>query len=573
MENNIIETEFITIGIPLYNMEQSIKNAIESCIAQTYTNFEILVVDDGSTDRSVEIVNSIKDPRVRLYKKEKNGGVCDAMNAILEQAKGKYLAILDADDLMMPTRIEKQYNAIKEAEKKHPNTRVACFCGSKVIHVGTDKITYIDPNNLFVNEFGGGTGHSMYKLSDIKDLGGFDKNFSRSADTALCIKFLADGGYYCMLKEPLIVYNFLWNEDKSEHSANDTNAFNKLLIEIYENLSNNILPEYNIELLYNRLRSSYRNTMKLEAKAGNPAYIKSYIKLIKVSKRLYLYLFITLSLKFLWHTIFTCKNPKNSELRNEMKIKAKEGNSEYINSYMELVKNSKRLYIYLLITMSLKFLWKQLTANKKNPEKIIPNDIYDQAVDILDSIAENLTEESLLNPQAYFIKSIINACNYKSYLELGIYDGENFLYVSNGMEVANCVDIVANTKINKEYFYNMTTDDYFSQNNSTFDLIYIDACHEYNQVVRDFENAANRLNKNGTIILHDTDPVSEEYTDPVYCDDSYRINDYLANNPEYNFVTLPFGICGITVVKRKSDLRYKKFINQEYLKCLKTKLY
>lgn len=86
-----------SIIIPLYNKEKSIINTLNSIIAQSYTTFEIIVVDDGSTDNSVEAVLSVSDKRINLIKKS-NGGVCSARNRGIQEAKYPYIALLDADD-------------------------------------------------------------------------------------------------------------------------------------------------------------------------------------------------------------------------------------------------------------------------------------------------------------------------------------------------------------------------------------------------------------------------------------------------------------------------------------------
>lgn len=87
----------ISVVIPLYNKAQSIKNTLNSVLSQSFQNFEIVVVDDGSTDNSAEVVNSVDDKRIRLIRKE-NGGVCSARNSGIKKAKYDYIALLDADD-------------------------------------------------------------------------------------------------------------------------------------------------------------------------------------------------------------------------------------------------------------------------------------------------------------------------------------------------------------------------------------------------------------------------------------------------------------------------------------------
>lgn len=100
----------ISIIMAAYNAEKTIEQAINSVLSQTYTNFELLVVNDCSTDRTAELVKSIaaKDSRVRLISNVKNSGVSYTRKHGLEEAKGSWISILDSDDAWAPEKLEKQ---------------------------------------------------------------------------------------------------------------------------------------------------------------------------------------------------------------------------------------------------------------------------------------------------------------------------------------------------------------------------------------------------------------------------------------------------------------------------------
>ncbi len=101
-------TPKVTVFIPVYNREQYIGDAIKSILAQTFSDFEILLVDDGSTDSSTDKIRSFSDPRIRLVCNEENLGIPRTRNRGVELARGEYMAMLDSDDLAYPHRLEKQ---------------------------------------------------------------------------------------------------------------------------------------------------------------------------------------------------------------------------------------------------------------------------------------------------------------------------------------------------------------------------------------------------------------------------------------------------------------------------------
>lgn len=108
----------ISVITPAYNAARFIGETIESVQKQTYSNWEMIIVDDCSTDDTVQIVESYqeKDPRIRLYKLEKNSGSAVARNTAMEQAKGRYIAFLDSDDRWLPEKLEKQLQFMQEKD-------------------------------------------------------------------------------------------------------------------------------------------------------------------------------------------------------------------------------------------------------------------------------------------------------------------------------------------------------------------------------------------------------------------------------------------------------------------------
>lgn len=104
----------ISVFIPVYNCEEYIEQAVQSILAQTYKNIEVILVDDCSTDRTCEVINSIQDSRIYLYKNSCNMGIPYTRNRGLELARGEYLAFLDADDYSYPLRLEHSLRFLQE---------------------------------------------------------------------------------------------------------------------------------------------------------------------------------------------------------------------------------------------------------------------------------------------------------------------------------------------------------------------------------------------------------------------------------------------------------------------------
>lgn len=98
----------VTVLMPVYNGEAFLRPTMESIFAQTFTDFEFLVIDDGSTDDTVAIVRSFDDPRIRLLHNPKRLKLSGALNRGLDEAQGRYIARMDADDIALPQRLAKQ---------------------------------------------------------------------------------------------------------------------------------------------------------------------------------------------------------------------------------------------------------------------------------------------------------------------------------------------------------------------------------------------------------------------------------------------------------------------------------
>ncbi|ATP58493.1 hypothetical protein CPT03_19505 [Pedobacter ginsengisoli] len=181
----------ITVFMAAYNAASYIQESIQSILDQTFENFELLIVNDGSTDETVVVINSFKDSRIRLIHNDKNRGLTYTRNVVLNEAKGEYIAILDSDDVAITNRLELQYNFFQE----HPEYALCGGHGSVIdeaskpvvdnrftVPIGPDKIKM---TLLFQNTFINST--VMYKTTVLKELNGYN-DYAPAEDYELFIR-------------------------------------------------------------------------------------------------------------------------------------------------------------------------------------------------------------------------------------------------------------------------------------------------------------------------------------------------------------------------------------------------
>jgi glycosyltransferase involved in cell wall biosynthesis len=135
----------VSVLLPVYNGEKYLQESIKSILNQTFEDFELIIIDDGSVDKTPEIVKKNKDSRIRILTNEKNLGVSRSLNHGLRKVKGKYIARCDGDDLNNRSRFKIQVNFLDQ--------------NPEVVMVGS--------NAELINEKGKIVGRTNYPLSDI----------------------------------------------------------------------------------------------------------------------------------------------------------------------------------------------------------------------------------------------------------------------------------------------------------------------------------------------------------------------------------------------------------------------
>jgi glycosyltransferase involved in cell wall biosynthesis len=177
-----------TVVIPTFNRSRVLSRAIESVLEQSFTDFELLVVDDAGNDDTEDVVRVYNDSRIRYIKRPSNGGISSARNTGIADARGNWITFLDDDDQALPGWL-----STFERLLQNPGVGIACV-GAVLEHVQTGMKEIILPRRLkpiYENAFGlfrGGTFASRAVL--LRDVGGFAENLLCSHATELAIRLI-----------------------------------------------------------------------------------------------------------------------------------------------------------------------------------------------------------------------------------------------------------------------------------------------------------------------------------------------------------------------------------------------
>ncbi len=198
----------LTVGLSFYNNEKTLASAIKSVLLQTYTNFEFILIDDGSTDQSYEIACKFAriDKRIKLIKDEVNRGLIYRLNQVIDLAQGKYMARMDSDDMMLPEKLERQMEILVKDSSIDIVDTAAFIINQKDEPIGMRKLINIDCWNrkkvlkkrLFFHP-------TIIAKTSWYRKNKYDNDFVRSEDFELwCRTF--DNMKYRRIYEPLFLY-------------------------------------------------------------------------------------------------------------------------------------------------------------------------------------------------------------------------------------------------------------------------------------------------------------------------------------------------------------------------------
>lgn len=229
----------ITVGITCFNAADTIERAIESALSQDWPSIEVVVVDDCSTDGSVELVaRAVADePRARLVEHRCNTGVAGARNTIIEHARGEFIAYFDDDDDNAHDRLRAQYERITTYEQESGAELVFCYSDRNVVKQGQTEADHVglaigrtapEPHGAAVADYllavakdrrfiwgMMGSCTLMARCKAYKAVGGFDEAFRRCGELELAIRAAFMGAHFISVDRPLITQYKTQGTDKS----------------------------------------------------------------------------------------------------------------------------------------------------------------------------------------------------------------------------------------------------------------------------------------------------------------------------------------------------------------------
>jgi glycosyltransferase involved in cell wall biosynthesis len=224
--------QLISVIMPSYNSEQFIAEAIESVRAQTYPHWELLITDDCSTDNTVEIVKQyvVKDARIKLFRLEQNSGAGVARNKSIEAATGRYIALLDSDDMWKPQKLERQIDFMTKNRYQFvcSQCEIMDVKGKIIGHFRySGKISYV--KTLFVSYIA--TSSIIYDTRFAGKI--YMQNIRKRQDWLWCLEILKKTKYAYCLNEAL----HAWREYPQSVSGDKTKLF-KYHLTIYNKYLN-----------------------------------------------------------------------------------------------------------------------------------------------------------------------------------------------------------------------------------------------------------------------------------------------------------------------------------------------
>ena len=260
----------VSVILPVFNGEIYLTESIASILNQSYTNFELLIIDDASSDNSVDIIKSFNDKRIKLTVNDINQGQAICENNGIDNSRGKYIARLDQDDIMIQDRLKKQVNYLEE------NSDIAVL-GSQyscIDHNGNHLDEMLWPIGIGNNIYSCITGFSpvghpgaLIRKNVFEQVGKYDPQYAPAEDYELWLRLLANGYRTDNLKESLTKYRKHGSQTSTLQREllrkNHLNVFNQFFHSMVDNeLSKKDLTEY-LKIFHFKVKVNRKNIRKI----------------------------------------------------------------------------------------------------------------------------------------------------------------------------------------------------------------------------------------------------------------------------------------------------------------------
>jgi len=291
----------ISVVMSVYNGEKYFREAIDSILNQTLTDFEFIIVNDDSTDSSLEIIQSYHDERIKIINNEKNIGLTRSLNIAIEQAQGEFIARQDADDISLPNRFEEQLKYLEQHQE-------VALLGTSIQTINEDgKITgkrtvLANPTKSLVKVNPFKHGSTMFRSGIVRELGGYNELFRYGQDYELWLRIAS---YYEVRNLTQVLYKLRSHDEAIRFKYGDESALYRLLAlrlarndldaEVVKAVKNNGIKSLypyldkhekvyfnkNVAFMYmhnNNMklaREEYRKVLRL-----NPLNVKTYVNII-----------------------------------------------------------------------------------------------------------------------------------------------------------------------------------------------------------------------------------------------------------------------------------------------------
>lgn len=206
----------VSVLMPVYKTnEKYLREAIESILSQTFEDFEFLILDDCPEDDREEIIKSYKDKRIKYYKNEKNLGITLSRNKLIDMAQGEYLAVIDHDDIALPTRFEEQVRVLDT----HPEIGIV---GSWVERFPNIKLVKYPESNQDIEQYlmqGCAVPHTGAMIrADILPDNPYENKFSPAEDYALWCRLIGKTQFYNI---PKVLMKYRIHDDNTTKTQSD----------------------------------------------------------------------------------------------------------------------------------------------------------------------------------------------------------------------------------------------------------------------------------------------------------------------------------------------------------------